>query len=97
MGYETSGEDLERLELVRGVLGSDSTFMINANEAWSLKEAIRRVHAYRYAGFDIYWYEDPMLRDDIRGLQDVVKAVPFAHINAGEYANYEGDKRTGIT
>jgi len=90
VGYPTIQQDLDRLSLVQDTLGSDSTLMIDANEAWSPKEAIRRAHAYRDAGFDIYWHEDPVLRDDVEGLRNVAEALPFAHINAGEYVNYEG-------
>ena len=59
---------------------------------WSPKEAIRRAHAYRDAGFTIYWIEDPCLRDDFAGLAQVGQEVPFAHINSGEYLDTRGKR-----
>ena len=66
--------------------------MVDANEAWSPKEAIRRAHAYRDAGLNIYWIEDPCLRDDFAGLARVCQEVPFAHINSGEYLDTRGKR-----
>jgi L-alanine-DL-glutamate epimerase-like enolase superfamily enzyme len=81
---------MARLQAVADVVGTDALLMVDANEAWSPKEAIRRAHAYRDAGFNIYWIEDPCLRDDFAGLARICEAVPFAHINSGEYLDLHG-------
>lgn len=91
VGYDTVDEDLDRLSLVADALG-DPTLAVDANEAWDPKEAIRRARAYRDAGFDLAWVEDPVLRDDVDGLRKVAENVPFAHVNAGEYVNFEGKR-----
>lgn len=93
VGYPTVDEDIERLDLVRDVLGDDCTLMVDANEAWGPKEAIRRAHAYRDAGFDLYLIEDPVLREDVEALKRVSDHVPFTHINTGEYVNLEAKRR----
>lgn len=90
VGYPSAEADIDRLELVRTAMGEDVTLMVDANGAWTPKEAIRRVHAYRDAGIDVYWIEDPVLRDDVEGCRRVAEAVPFAHLNSGEYLNLEG-------
>ena len=36
-------------------------------------------------GFNIYWVEDPCLRDDFVGLAQVAQAAPFCRFNTGEY------------
>jgi len=90
VGYPTIDEDIHRLELVKDAMGADVTLMIDANEAWSPKQAIRRMHAYKDAGIDVYWIEDPVLRDDVSGCRRVSDAVPFAYLNSGEYLNFEG-------
>ncbi len=77
--------DLTRLTHVVEVVGTEARLMIDANEAWSPKEAIYRLHAYREAGFNIYWVEDPCLRDDFAGLAQVAQAAPFCRLNTGEY------------
>ncbi|MFB6173238.1 MAG: mandelate racemase/muconate lactonizing enzyme family protein [Halobacteriales archaeon] len=92
VGYPALGEDLERIDLVRDAMG-DPEIMVDANEAWSPKEAIRRVRAYRDAGVDLRWVEDPILRDDVDGYRRVVEALPDTHVNTGEYVNLEGKRR----
>jgi L-alanine-DL-glutamate epimerase-like enolase superfamily enzyme len=93
VGHPDLSWDLARLGALVEVVGQGATIMVDANEAWSPKEAIRRAHAYRDAGFDIYWIEDPCLRDDFAGLARVVEAVPFAHINSGEYLDLHGKRQ----
>ncbi len=87
VGHPDAAWDLHRLKLLTEVVGADATIMVDANEAWTPKEAIRRLHLYRDAGFPILWIEDPCLRDDYEGLRQVGEAVPFAHLNTGEYLN----------
>lgn len=93
VGHPELAWDLERLRALVEVVGADATIMVDANEAWSPKEAIRRAHAYRDQGFAVYWIEDPCLRDDFAGLARVVEAVPFAHINSGEYLDLHGKRQ----
>jgi L-alanine-DL-glutamate epimerase-like enolase superfamily enzyme len=90
VGHPDLQWDLARLKAVYEAVGPDALLMVDANEAWSPKEAIRCAHAYHDAGFPIYWIEDPCLRDDFAGLAQVCAAVPFAHINSGEYLDLRG-------
>ena len=92
VGYPTVQADIDRLTLVEDAMGGDVTLMVDANEAWSPKEAIRRLHAYRDAGIDVYWVEDPILRDDLEGHRRISENVPFANVNVGEYVNFEAKR-----
>ena len=92
VGHPDLAWDLMRLAAIAEAVGPGATLMVDANEAWSPKEAIRRAHAYRDAGHDILWIEDPCLRDDFAGLAAVCRAVPFAHINSGEYLDTHGKR-----
>jgi L-alanine-DL-glutamate epimerase-like enolase superfamily enzyme len=85
IGYPTVAADIDRLRLVRDVLGTDATLMADANEAFSPKEAVRRVRAYREAGIDLYWLEDPVPRNDVAGLRRVAEGLPNTHVNASDY------------
>ena len=67
--------------------------MLFRSEAWDPKEAIRRAHAYRDAGIDLYLIEDPVLREDVEALKRVSDNVPFTHVNTGEYVNLEAKRR----
>ncbi|MEN9935647.1 MAG: hypothetical protein RLZZ387_2226 [Chloroflexota bacterium] len=92
VGHPDLAWDLARLGALVEAVGPGATLMVDANEAWSPKEAVRRAHAYRDAGFDIYWIEDPCLRDDYAGLARVAQEVPFSHINTGEYLDLRGKR-----
>jgi L-alanine-DL-glutamate epimerase-like enolase superfamily enzyme len=92
VGHPELNWDIQRLELVRDVVGPDCVLMADANEAWSPKEAIRRLYAYHDAGIQLYWIEDPCLRNDFAGLRTISEAVPFTLVNSGEYLNLS-DKR----
>jgi L-alanine-DL-glutamate epimerase-like enolase superfamily enzyme len=92
VGHPNLAWDIERIGAIVDVVGHEALLMVDANEAWSPKEAIRRAHAYRDAGFNIYWIEDPCLRDDFEGLARVAQEVPFTHINTGEYLDLRGKR-----
>lgn len=93
VGHPDLAWDLHRLGLLVEAVGRDGIIMVDANEAWTPKEAIRRAHAYHAAGFTPYWIEDPCLRDDYAGLAQIAQAVPFAHVNSGEYLDLQGKAR----
>ncbi|MBL8116815.1 MAG: mandelate racemase/muconate lactonizing enzyme family protein [Anaerolineae bacterium] len=93
VGHPDLAWDIARLRDVLSVVGSEATLMVDANEAWSPKMAIRALHAYRDAGINIYWVEDPCLRDDYEGLARVCTEVPFAFVNTGEYLDLRGKRQ----
>lgn len=93
IGHPDLAWDLNRLRLLKEAVGPDPIIMVDANEAWTPKEAIRALHAYHDAGHDILWIEDPCLRDDFEGLRQVSEALPFTHINTGEYLDLAGKRR----
>ena len=92
VGHPDLAWDLRRLALLREAVGEGVTIMVDANEGWSPKEAVRRLHAFRDAGYDIYWVEDPTLRDDFDGLRRIAAEVPFCHVNTGEYLDLHGKR-----
>lgn len=92
VGHPDLAWDIARLKDVLSVVGADATLMADANEAWSPKEAIRALHAYRDAGINLYWIEDPCLRDDYQGLARVCAEVPFTLVNTGEYLDLHGKR-----
>jgi L-alanine-DL-glutamate epimerase-like enolase superfamily enzyme len=93
VGHPDLTWDVARLREVLSVVGSEATLMVDANEAWSPKEAIRALHTYRDAGIKVYWVEDPCLRDDYEGLARVCAEVPFTFVNAGEYLDLRGKRQ----
>lgn len=74
--------DLHRLAIVREALAEGSgadepALMIDANEFWTPKQAIARTQALE-RDFDLLWVEEPVRRDDLRGLARVSRAIRAA-------------------
>ncbi len=79
--------DLARLTLVRDILaeanpGRRPSLMLDANECWTRKQAVRHVAALERA-IDLTWVEEPVRRWDADGMVIVGRAVR-ASIAAGE-------------
>ncbi|WP_341996858.1 enolase C-terminal domain-like protein [Microbacterium sp. LWH7-1.2] len=78
-GVDLDG-DIERLEIIRGALSRNSAhpaLMLDANESWNLKQAVRYVSAVE-AVYDLAWIEEPLRRWDAIGharLSSSVKAA----------------------
>jgi L-alanine-DL-glutamate epimerase-like enolase superfamily enzyme len=79
--------DLCRLTLVRDVLtdaahGLRPSLMLDANEAWTRKQAVRHVREIERT-LDLTWIEEPVRRWDAEGLAIVSRAV-HASVATGE-------------
>jgi L-alanine-DL-glutamate epimerase-like enolase superfamily enzyme len=61
----TLAQDAERVRAVRGAIGPDVDLMIDANNAWDAKTALR--FARMAEPYDPYWFEEPVPADDLRG------------------------------
>jgi L-alanine-DL-glutamate epimerase-like enolase superfamily enzyme len=74
--------DLNRVALARRLIG-DAELYVDANGAYSAKEAIRigQVMADTHG---VVWFEEPVSSDDLAGLGQVRAACP-AEVTAGEY------------
>lgn len=80
--------DMKRLEIVREVLSAASpepNLLIDSNEYWSPKQAIRYISKYEEE-FDLTWVEEPARRWDYRGLRKVSQGVRAA-VATGENIN----------
>lgn len=89
VGFPTVEADVERLGLVRDAMGNDPTLLIDANEAWTPKETIRRVRRFADHGFDLHWVEDPVLRHDVDGMRTIREALPDTLLCIGDYLGLE--------
>ncbi len=58
-------EDVARLSAVRAAVGPGFELFTDANQAWTVDEAIRRAAAYAPIG--IGWLEEPLPADDVEG------------------------------
>ncbi len=80
--------DMRRLEIMRDVLkqnAKEPLLMIDSNEYWSAKQAIRYISRIEEK-FDLTWAEEPGRRWDYRGLRQISRGVKTA-VATGENIN----------
>jgi L-alanine-DL-glutamate epimerase-like enolase superfamily enzyme len=78
VGKPHVSEDVARLSAVRKAVGDGFEIMVDANQCFTLSEALRR--APHYAELGIAWFEEPLPADDITGHARLAAAseVPIA-------------------
>jgi L-alanine-DL-glutamate epimerase-like enolase superfamily enzyme len=76
--------DLHRVRAAREAIGSETQLFVDANGAYSRKEALR--FAEEFAAFGVTWFEEPVSSDDLGGLRFLRERAPAEiEIAAGEY------------
>ncbi len=87
IGGASIAEDVERVRVVRETVGPDVKLMVDANCAYSLREAIHI--ARKMEPYDIFWFEEPLPPDDYRGHTRLAQAtaIPIA-TGENEYTRY---------
>lgn len=78
IGKPSVAEDRARLKAVREAVGNEFQIMVDANQSFSLSEALRR--ADMLAEFGIGWFEEPMPADDVGAHVELARQsrVPIA-------------------
>jgi len=85
VGYPDAAAEVERLATIRAAIGPQAALIVDANEAWTPKEATRRLPRYAETGIDVFAIEDPCGRNDFAGLAAIARQSPSVHVQAGEY------------
>ncbi len=92
VGLQRVADDAARLAAVRKAVGDRFEIMVDANQCFTLSEALRRAPAY--ADLGIAWFEEPLPADDLDGHARLAaaSAVPIAVgeslYSAGQFADY---------
>jgi len=73
IGRENLEEDISRIAAVRALIGDDITFMVDANYAMSVDEAI--IAAKAFEKYNIYWFEEPTIPDNYIGYGKIADAT----------------------
>jgi len=68
------GADVQRLRLLRNVLGGDADVRVDANCAWTVEQALLSIEALRQYGISAV--EQPLAADDLAGLQRLTADCP---------------------
>ena len=84
---QSEREDIQRLEAVRRAVGDDVAIYVDANNGYYPKQAIYM--AKEFERYQVGWFEEPVLADDIDGLARVSAAtsIPVA-TGEHEYTKY---------
>ena len=75
-------EDVARVRVVRQAIGAEAELFVDANGAYSPKQAIELAH--RFAESGVSYFEEPVSSDHLEQLAFVRQHVPMA-VAAGEY------------
>ncbi|MEO8606495.1 MAG: mandelate racemase/muconate lactonizing enzyme family protein [Chloroflexota bacterium] len=76
VGGATPEEDIERLKIARQTAGEQFMFMVDANQGYTLQDAIKFVKLADNEGIPLRWFEEPVRwYNDKRWLRDVRHAT----------------------
>jgi L-alanine-DL-glutamate epimerase-like enolase superfamily enzyme len=76
--------DIERIATARQAIGDDIDLFVDANGAYSRKQALGQAEVFRE--FNVSWFEEPVSSDDLAGLRLIRDRAPAGmEISAGEY------------
>lgn len=84
--------DLASLTAMRAAIGAGATLMADANQGWTLDEALAR--SADYAAFDLRWLEEPLRADRPAGEWLRLAAHAAFPLAAGENVNDTADFET---
>jgi L-alanine-DL-glutamate epimerase-like enolase superfamily enzyme len=77
-------DDLTRVRAARAAIGDDAELFVDANGAYSRKQALAFAERFREQG--VRWFEEPVSSDDLPGLRLIRDRAPAGiDISAGEY------------
>jgi L-alanine-DL-glutamate epimerase-like enolase superfamily enzyme len=81
--------DLARARVARAAIGEDTELFVDANGAYSRKQALALAASFAECG--VRWFEEPRPSDDLQGLRLLRdRAPPGMDIAAGEYGYDSG-------
>jgi L-alanine-DL-glutamate epimerase-like enolase superfamily enzyme len=77
-------KDRHRVRIAREAIGADVELFVDANGAWSRKQALYEME--RFADFGVTWVEEPVSSEDLEGLRLLRDRAPAGmEISTGEY------------
>ncbi|MEL0120921.1 MAG: enolase C-terminal domain-like protein, partial [Opitutae bacterium] len=83
VGSDEPQRDIRRASLIREIAGDQATIMLDANQKWSLGEAIRIGREFQV--MNPYWIEEPMHPDDVLAHAELARELSPTAIALGEH------------
>ena len=80
-GQEDPEKEVERVKVLRQIIGDSVDLLVDVNQLWSVDQAIDIGH--RMEPYHLYWLEDPVHHDDFQGLAHIARTMETP-IVAGE-------------
>jgi L-fuconate dehydratase len=78
-------DDARRAKLIREEIGPERKLMMDANQVWSVSEAIGWMR--ELAKFEPYWIEEPTSPDDVLGHRAIAQAIAPIGVATGEHCH----------
>ena len=85
VGSADTNRDTRRAYMVREAAGDEAKVMLDANQSWSLPQAIRA--CLDLADMSPYWIEEPTQPDDVLAHQTLARAIAPMKIALGEHVS----------
>ncbi|MEK9706364.1 MAG: mandelate racemase/muconate lactonizing enzyme family protein [Alphaproteobacteria bacterium] len=87
LGRENVMENVERVRTVRAALGDGMEILVDANQRWDVATNIRVGRMLEEC--NLFWYEEPVLADNIDQCAEVAAAIPIpVATGENEYTRY---------
>lgn len=83
VGSADPARDLRRARLVREVAGDTARVMLDANQQWTVPQALQICQQLRT--INPYWIEEPTHPDDVRGHVTLAQAIAPVRLAVGEH------------
>lgn len=83
VGSGDPARDLRRAEIVREVAGDDARVMVDANQQWTLPQALDICK--QLSAVNPFWIEEPTHPDDVLGHKTLAEALAPARLALGEH------------
>jgi L-fuconate dehydratase len=83
VGAKDAERDIRRARIVREVAGPDARVMVDANQQWTLPQALDV--CARLAEIQPYWIEEPTHPDDVLGHKTLADAIAPIKLALGEH------------
>ncbi|MGA3167576.1 MAG: mandelate racemase/muconate lactonizing enzyme family protein [Terriglobia bacterium] len=84
VGKYSLDDDVRRIRLALDTIGKDRRLMVDANQVFDHKEALRRGRVYQEMG--CFWFEEPLPPHDVEGFARLAQALDM-RVATGENLN----------
>ena len=83
VGSPDPERDIRRAHIVREIAGPDSRVMLDANQQWTLPQALKICQELQ--AMNPFWIEEPTHPDDVTGHQTLARAIAPVKLALGEH------------